>query len=98
MNKDLPKVYANPINKPLTNNKDVYYSTKKDTRSVNNVDINYQINSIFASSHHVYKSKVHIKTVNDEFDTTIIGKSGNNLLTLSGEKININSIEDIKRL
>ncbi len=98
MHKDLPKVYANPINKTLNNNKEIFYSNNSHSRSVNTIDITKEINNIFASSHHVYKSKVHIKTVNDEFDATIIGKSGNNLLTLSGEKININTIEDIKRL
>lgn len=100
MEKNLPKVYANPINKVLTNNKDIFYSTnikeRKETRSIN--DINREINSIFASSNHVYKSKVRIKTSTEEFDTIIVGRTKNYLLTLKGEKITITSIEDIKRL
>lgn len=98
MNHDLPKVYANPINKVLNNNKDVYYSKEEETRSVKTVDVQRKINEIFASLHHVYKSNVHIKTINDEFNTVIVGRTGNSLLTLNGEKININTIEDIDRL
>lgn len=98
MNNDLPRVFANPINKVLTNNKDVYYSSESPKESVNDIDINRKINEIFSSLHHVYKSNVRIKTDNNEFNTTIVGKSGNNLLTLTGEKININTIEDINRI
>ena len=43
MNKDLPHVYVSPINKDLKNNKDVYYSSLKETR---NVDVVKKINEI----------------------------------------------------
>lgn len=98
MRHDLPKIYANPINKSLNNNKDVFYSSAKETRSPKTVDVPRKINEIFAYYHHVYKSKVHITTNDSEFDTTIVGKTSNNLLTLNGEKISINSIIDIERI
>lgn len=98
MNKDLPKVYASPINKVLNNNKEVFVSSDKENRSIKSENIPQKINEIFASIHHVYKSKVRITTNNDDFITTIVGKTGNDLLTLNGEKININDIVDIERM
>ena len=91
MKKDLPKVYANPIDK------DIYYGKNEELRS-STANIYEQINQIFASPHHVYKSNVLIKTKNGEIKTTIVGKSGNNLLCLNGEKINMIDIIDIKRI
>ncbi len=98
MEKNLPKVYANPINKPLNNNKEYFYSSNNETRKKLKVNIPEKINEIFASKNHVYKSKVRITINNEEIETIIVGKTSNNLLTINGEKININSIEDIERI
>lgn len=96
MEKNLPKVYANPINKNLVNNKDVFYS--EEERSFKTVNVHEKINEIFASKSHVYKSKVRIKMENKNIDATIVGKTGDYLLTLDGAKININNIEDIEKI
>ncbi len=96
--KDLPKVYASPINKELKNNREVYDSSvdlREDSISDN---ILVKINEIFASPHHVYKSKVHIKTKNEEIDTVIVGKVNDYLLTLDGDKIRIGDIKTIERI
>lgn len=98
MKKNLPNVFANPINKPLNNNREVYYSDVVEHRNLRSENIPQKINEIFASVHHVYKSNVKIITKEGEIFTTIVGKNGNNLLTLNGEKININDILDIQRL
>lgn len=98
MKKDLPRVYANPIDKDIRNNNDVYYGKNEETRSSNKVNVYEKINQIFASPHHVYKSNVLIKTKNGEIRTTIVGKSGNYLLSLNGEKINMIDIVDIERI
>ena len=63
-----------------------------------NVNVYEKINQIFASIHHVYKSNVLIHTRNGEIKTTIVGKSGNYLLTLNGDKINMLDITDIERI
>ncbi len=98
MEKKLPKVFVNPINKVLENNKEVYYESRNERKNIRNINVPEKINEIFASRHHVYKSRVRITTANDTFETVIVGSTGANLLTLSGDKININSIEDIERL
>ncbi len=98
MEKELPRVYANPIDKPLNNNKDLFYSGGYQNRSFDKEDVIRKINEIFASKSHVYKSRVKINTLNDSFDTVIVGKSGNSLLTLDGRKININEIINIDKM
>lgn len=99
MKNNLPRVYANPINKELKNNLDYYVSNTNEERSINSENIPRKINEIFASPHHVYKSKVRIRLFdNQELETTIVGKTGNYLLTLNGEKVNIDNIADIEKI
>lgn len=98
MKKELPKVYANPINKSLNNNRDIYYSRNNEIRGVSNINVNQKINEIFASRNHVYKSKVRITTATDTFETVIVGKTSDYLLTLSGDKVNISNIENIEKI
>ena len=98
MNKNLPKVFANPINKDLRNNEEVSYSSINELRSSSNENIPHKINEIFANPKHVYKSKVRITTKNNVLNTTIVGKTGFYLLTLDGNKINLNDIIDIERI
>ena len=95
---DLPKVFANPINKELNNNEEVFTTIGKETRDYKQIDVPRRIKEIFASLNHVYKSKVHIVTANDEFDAVIVGKTDHDLLTLNGEKINIHSILYIEKI
>lgn len=98
MEKNLPKVYANPINKIINNNLDVYYNDRTTKEAKKSVDITRKINEIFASTNHVYKSNVRITSINGILETTIIGKSGKNLLSLNGEKISIDDIQDIEKI
>ena len=98
MNKNLPRVYANPINKELHNNKDIYISSKENKTPKDSPNVLKEVNEIFSNPHHVYKSRVRITTKDQTYETTVVGKSGSYLLTLNGEKININDILDITRL
>ena len=98
MKKDLPKVYANPIDKDIRNNDNIFYGKNEELKLDRNINVYEKINQIFASPHHVYKSNVLVKTKKGEIKTTIIGKTGNFLLTLNGKKINMLDILDITRL
>lgn len=97
MDKNLPKVFASPIDKEIHNNKDIFYSAKKDVRSLD-VNVPRKINEIFASSSHVYKSKVKIWLNSGTLESIIVGKTGNYLLDINGKKININEIIDIEKM
>lgn len=100
MNNNLPRVYANPINKTLKNNLEYYISSSSNTEERSyNQNIPKKINEIFSSPNHVYKSSVLIKLLNNqELETTIVGKTGNYLLTLNGDKISINNIANIEKI
>jgi len=101
MNNNLPRVYASPINKQLKNNLEYHISSTNsiDVRSISNENIPRKINEIFSSPSHVYKSRVWIKLLNnEELETTIVGKTGDYLLSLNGDKISINNIANIERI
>ena len=95
--KDLPKVFAKPIEKDMRNNEEIFYSRlfheRKDQK-----DILKEIDKIFGSKDFVYKSKVEITTKDGVFEEEIVGKSGSSLLTLDGKSISIPTILDIKKL
>lgn len=93
MNKNLPKVFANKIDKKIDNNKKINVSNNIEKPKDN--DINKKINDIFSSYRYVYKADVLIKTSSGEYSKRIIGKKGNNLITFDNELININDILDI---
>lgn len=105
MSKELPKVFANKINKEINNNS--MYSVNKD--NIINKDnviiddnkiyidsVKQKINNIFSSYRYVYKADVIIKTKNGEIIRKVIGRNGNNLITMDNELIDINNILDIE--
>lgn len=98
--KDLPKVFANKIDKKIENNKT--YSISKNEEKVEErkfkieKNINQKINEIFSSPKYVYKADVIITTNEGILEKRIIGKNRNNLITMDNELIDIGQIKDIK--
>lgn len=90
---NLPKVFQNS-NIKNTNRVDLYYS-KEITKPKPYININDKINNIFKDKRFVYKINVTITTKDNQFDTSIIGKTYNNLITLDNKLINIKDIIDI---
>ena len=95
--KDLPKVSAFPIDRKLNNYQESFYG-RSEERHVYKGNIVNKINEIFSSSSHVFKSRVRIYLKDDIVERTIIGKTGTDLLTLSGDKIRITDILDIEKV
>ena len=93
-----PKVFASPINKKINNSQELFYGSNKEDRVISSKDIIKEINSIFSSSNHVYKSRVSITTSNDSFTCDIVGKTNSSLLTLDGKSIAIKDILEIKKI
>jgi hypothetical protein len=98
MNK-LPKIFINKINKKISHNDEVYYSYKdKDDITYEHININdirNKIDILFKSNDFIYKKKFHIKTKYSEKDYIIVSKSIDYLLTIDGERINIEDILEI---
>lgn len=98
MENKLPNVYAGVINKKIDNVQELYYgSLNRETKTYSLNEILRKINEIFASTSHVYKSDVEIVMKDKTINKTIVGKTGNSLITIEGEKINISDILDIKK-
>lgn len=105
MDKKLPKVFQNKIDKDVSNNDKYYYSANKTNdnnikESVNKKvikpkNINKKINEIFASPTYVYKANVEITTKNSTITTKIIGRNKSYLITMDNKTIPIDSITDI---
>lgn len=105
MEKKLPKVFANSIDKKLNNNETVYYEKKEKKEEVvekpkknilgENFNINQKINKIFGSSRYVYKADVDITLRDGKISKKIIGRNKNELITMDNELIKISDIIDI---
>lgn len=103
MDKKLPSLFANKIEKKLENNSRVCITRndnienmeKKDVKE-DVKDINKKISKIFSSPKYVYKASVTI-TLKDKIITKkIIGKNNKNIITLDNELIPIEDILDIE--
>lgn len=103
MNKKVPKIFVNKIDK-INNNKEVFYSFKNNNDfeyekekniQINEFDMQNKIDRLFRTNDFIYKKIFHIKTKYDEGDYTIISKSYDYLLTIDGNRIYIKDIIDI---
>lgn len=94
--REIPKVFANKIEKKINNN-DTYSVTKNEEENIRNytIDVSKKINDIFKSPRYVYKANVDIKLKNETIKRKIIGKKNNNLITIDNELIPISDIIDI---
>ena len=112
MNKKLPGIFANKIDKQLHNNENIYYSCSNktsDERSLQNelertdnnstipsLNINQKINNIFNSNKYVYKADVNVTTKEGKQAKKIIGQNKTHLITIENELIPISDIIDIE--
>ena len=96
----LPKISKIPLKEDISNNQTVYYDRKekelKPLESLTTQDVKEQIKEIFDSIHHYYKVDVQIKTFHHMYDTRIIGKTENAILTMDEDTIPIDEIVSIK--
>lgn len=96
MDKKLPKVFVNQIDKQINNNEKVFYSKEeRSAKEVKGSNINEKISAIFASPKYVYKADVKIKLKDKTITKRIVGKNGNFLITIENELIPISDILDI---
>jgi len=106
MNKKLPGVYANKINKKLNNNKTVFYGgkeemIKKEQKETNvsfdnNLSIKEKITEIFNSDHYIYKINVDITLKGEKITRKLIGYNDKDVITIDNELIPVKEIKDIE--
>lgn len=95
MKKELPKVYANKIDKVLTNNTTVSYGSEEIINEAKDISVAEKIINIFNSPNYVYKAEVKIKLESGIITKQIIGKNETHLITLDNELIPIEDILDL---
>lgn len=95
--KELPKVYANPIDKPIDNNISYCYGKLVEDRIQR--DEKYvidQINKLLKKENTLYSIDCTITYFDTKETCTIIGKTKNSLVTKSQRVIPIKDIYDIE--
>ena len=96
MNKKLPNIFKKNITKDHINNKKL--STVNSNIEINktdNISVSEKINKLFKSNRYVFNIGVIIKTKKKNYDTKIIGKIKNSIITIEDDVIPIIEIEDI---
>lgn len=97
---DLPKVFANKLEKDVGNNKTYSYD-KSETMSVSQdrksetITIHQKIKDIFNSPKYVYKADVVVEYDGIKHNKELIGYNRDYIITLNDEKIPISKIDDI---
>ncbi|NLL45137.1 MAG: hypothetical protein GX247_05695 [Mollicutes bacterium] len=107
MEKKLPKMFVNKIDKELNNNKKVYYSKsnnieKEEKKEINenwldlsNKTVKEKLDAIFNSPSYVYQASVDITLKSGTISKKVIGKSLTHIITMDDELIPIDEIIDI---
>lgn len=97
MEKKLPRVFANKIDKKINNNESYYVAKdeKEKTKKKDNINVDVKINKIFNSTRYVYKANVVIELNDKTVTKKVIGKNDDSLITIDNELIPISDIKDI---
>ncbi len=108
MKKELPSIFKNSPNKRIENNKNVFYSkyeSNLQTNTYNRVENNTYddntsfrgaVNNMLKNKEYVFNVPVEVKTRNEVFNTRLVGKVGERLLTSDGRTINLDDVVEIK--
>lgn len=104
--KKLPKIYQGDFSKKITNNKKYCFLENKqekeqlispETNEENiSQEINATINKIFNGFGYSYTIPVIIKTKNKTYETFLISKTTDKIVTIENELININEIVSLQ--
>lgn len=90
MKRDLPKVFKNSINKPINNNKKVFYGNEDRSE-----DLSTDINTLFKQNQ-IYRTDVELTLTDKTITKKIIGRTNKNLITIDNEIIPISEIKSVK--
>lgn len=95
--KKLPKIYQNEITKKINNNKTVCYLKEEPLDPYTGIPtILEKIEQVFSGYGYSYNIPVTIKTTSKTYNTSLIAKTGNNIITLDNDIIPISEIIDFQ--
>lgn len=90
MNKKLPGIYRSTINKKISNNMNYSFV------GLSNIDENDNSNNTNFSDQYVFNTLVEIETKEGVFNTKIVSKIKDHILTSDNRIIKLNDIKNIK--
>ena len=94
----LPKIYHEDINKSIKNNKQVTYIRNSNSISESNNEsdsIEEVLNKVFNGVGYSFNIPLRIETYHKVYNTSLIGKTSNYLLTFDNDTIPISDIKKI---
>ena len=92
----LPKIYHEDINKSIKNNKQVTYIRNNNISSNNENDsIEEVLNKVFNGVGYSFNIPLRIETYHKVYNTSLIGKTSNYLLTFDNDTIPISDVKKI---
>ena len=96
MNKKIPNIFKKEITKDHINNKTVSSVRKEiNNKKTDNISVSEKLNKLFKSNRYVFNIGVIIKTKKKDYDTKIIGRIKNSIITMEDDVIPIIEIDDI---
>lgn len=97
MNKELPKVFRNNLNKDFNNNNKFFYGKYEPKEDIkDDRTVKQKINEVFSAPNYVYKANVKIVLKDKTIDKKIIGRNKDYIITMDNDLIPIRDIIDIK--
>lgn len=107
-----PKVFANPIDKKINNNREFFDSERNvvdfdinnsynqnlyiEENDYRNLKVIEKIEKLLNRNGYIFNVDVVIKTSDKNYHTKIAGKINNHLITLDNDVINIDDIIDLE--
>lgn len=82
--KKLPEIYKKEINKKIQNNKEYTYVQKEKE---DDFDMDRKLFQIFHGSKNFTRKKVMIQTKNHSYETYLLGKTKDSIITLENDHI-----------
>ena len=97
--KKLPKIYHEQINKKIKNNKEIAYVSKEDiTEEKKEESIDDVLNKVFNGIGYSFNIPLRIETYNKVYETSLIAKSNNYLITFDNDTIPLSEVKKIVML
>lgn len=98
--KKLPKIYQNEITKKINNNEEVFYSSRENKVIVDDYQeesIDEILRSVFNGIGYSFNIPLIIETTTKTYETSLIGRTKNYLITFDNDTIPLGSIKKIQK-
>lgn len=96
--KKLPKIYHEDLNKAIPNNREVYYlknQESKETEERKSESVDEVLKKVFNGIGYSFNIPLKIITNNKTYETSLIGKTGNYLITFDNDTIPLSEVKEI---